>query len=405
MDDRDAIREFLPQTGWLADYIRLTDGVAACPRFRFFSAACVVGAAVNNKVWITRGTTGSLLPPLFPNPWVILLAPPGRGYKTSTINMAVNILKAACPEARVLSDRITPEAITQALSEPKTPKEMIRIGPRDATGLIKAPELSVFFGKQQYNASLISLITDLYDYRETWRSETIARGRDILRNVCISIIGGSTPAWLQSMLPHDAFTGGFMSRFILVEMPPTYYKRVAFPVEPDKKEWGELVNRLSMIGRIRGEMTWADEVARRRYRDMYESYVPTGDEQIDAYRERETEQILRIAMLIALTNDRMTVSVEDLNTANNLIRLLERETSPRIERLGTHPRMELVQRICDILRMHGELSEADLLRMVYRSLTYGEAQFYEALGILRKTGMITVNGRPGAWRFSLRERR
>ena len=167
----DAVATFLPQSGWLGDYLKFTENLEACPRFKFFASVCILGAAINNRVWLQRGGEG-LLPPLMPNLWVTLLAPPYRGHKTSTINMAVNCLVEAFCEVRILADKLTPEAIVHALASPITPTEVVRIGPRDATGLIKAPEMSVLFGKQQYNTGMVSLITDLYDYREEWKSET-----------------------------------------------------------------------------------------------------------------------------------------------------------------------------------------------------------------------------------------
>jgi hypothetical protein len=352
-----------------------------------------MGAAVNNKLSIQRGTTGTLFPKFFPNPWVILLAPPGRGYKTSTINMACNVLQRACPDVRILADKITPEAVVNALSAPKTPKDMIRIGPRDATGLIKAPELSVFFGKQQYNVSLVSLITDLYDYRPKWSSETIGRGKDELRNNCISILGGSTPQWLQQMLPQDSFTGGFMSRFIIVEMPAAYYQRKAFPVEPAESDWNTLTDGLTEIGHYEGDITWTDS-ARDIYQEIYEGYIPTGEPQLDAYKERESEQLLRMSMLLALSEGSTTIERSHFITSRALIKTLEIETNTRIERLSTHPRMALTQEIKDQLLLHGEMSESDLLKKVYRYLSLGEHQFYEALSILRRTKQLKFKGSP-----------
>lgn len=396
----DSIRPHLPKTGWLARYVELTDGLAACPRFRFFAAVSVLGAAINNKISLKRGTTGVLFPKFFPNPWILLLAPPGQGYKTSTISMVCNVLVKALPEARVISDKITPEAIVQALSSPKTEKEKIRIGPRDATGLIKASELSVFFGKQQYNTSLVSLITDLYDYREVWHSETIGRGKETLRNNCLSILGGSTPSWLQSMLPQDAFTGGFMSRFVIVEMPPSYYKRVAFPTEPPPEHWKEVIADLADIGHISGDMEWTPG-ALEAYKILYESYRPVGDPQLDAYRERESEHTLKLGMLLALSHKSLVLEAHHLKTAQNLIEALDSEVNVRIERLSTHPRMSLTQEVKDLLRFHGQLTEKELLSKTYRFLHLGEAQFYEAIGILKRTGQIIPTKHKDGWIFTL----
>ena len=400
-ESKDPISIHLPKDGWLGEYLEFTSGMEACTRFNFFSSCCVLGAAINNHAWIQRGDP-DLLPKLFPNLWTILLAPPGRGHKTSVINMAVNCLTAACGDVRILADKLTPEYLVKALSAPKTAKEIIRIGPRDATGLIKAPELSVFFGKQQYNTGLVSLVTDLYDYREKWTGGTIGRGGETLNNVCISVLGGSTPDWLQHMLPQDAFTGGFMSRFVIAEMPPTYFKKVTFPKLPDSIAWKELVEHLEKISRVEGEMKWGNG-SMDAYEEVYENTLPTGESQSDAYREREAEQILKTALLLAISVNRIEVLGKDIIQAKAIITTLQKETNPRIERLTTHPRMQLAQEIQDVLKMHGELSESALLKIVYRSLSQGEGQFYEAIRILKRTGILEYKGNPGNYSYSIKK--
>jgi hypothetical protein len=396
----DRLDEYIPESGWLYDYIHFTSTLEACTRFRFFSACVVLGAAVNNQVWISRGDP-NLLPKLFPNPWVLLLAPPGRGHKTSTINMAVNCLYQASPEVRLIADKLTPESLVKSLSIPST-KEIIRIGPRDATGLIKAPELSVFFGKQQYNTGLVSLITDLYDYREEWTSETIMRGKNILRNNCLSIIGGSTPAWLQRMLPEDAFTGGFMSRFIIVEMPPEYFKRKPFPKGVGDVEWSQLVQGLRKLCRTQGEFEWSKGSV-KAYEEFYCNLKPTGDPQRDAYQEREAEQVIKIAMLLALSEETLILKKKHMDGAAALLKCLLLETEPRIERLSTHPRMVLVQEIQDLLRARGGLTRRELLHHLYRGLSYGEQQFTEAMRVLSQAGVMDGKGEGGGMKYYLVE--
>jgi hypothetical protein len=382
----DAISEFLPIDGWLGDYLEFTNNLEACPRFRFFSAACIMGAAINNQVWLQRGDEG-LLSRLMPNLWVVLLAPPYRGHKTSTINMAVNCLIEAYEDVRILADKLTPEAIVHALSSPMSPKEMIRIGPRDATGLIKAPEMSVLFGKQQYNTGMVSLITDLYDYRSEWRSETIGRGKETLKNNCLSIIAGSTPKWLQSMIPQDAFTGGFMRRFVIVEMPQTFNKRIAEPSKPKGTAWESIVESFKKFKRIEGKMEWSAE-GKEYYKEYYEAFVPTNDEQYDAYMEAESEQALKLAMLLEINQYSIVLSKTSIQKARKILASILPETRSRIQSLTTHPRMHLIQEIKELFEQQPKITETEMLNRVYRSLSQGERQFYEALSIMKTSGMI-----------------
>jgi hypothetical protein len=406
MESIDPIKQYLPTKGWLADYVKFTDGMEACTRFDFFSACCVLGAAINNKAWVQRGDA-NLLPKLFPNIWVILLAPPGRGHKTSVINMACNCLIAARSDVRLLADKLTPEYLIKSLSAPATnTKEVIRIGPRDATGLIRAPELSDYFGRENYKQGLVPLITNLYDYREKFSVGTMGRGSEFLYNNCISILGGSTPKWFQNMLPQDAFSGGFMSRFVLVEMPNTYVKRVAEPEAPTDITWPDLIKTLRDISQIEGELKWGNK-GKQGWIEVYESSLPIGNDQLDAYREREAEQILKLAILIAISNYRDTIDYDDMMTAQRIIKELLKEVRPRIGQLTTHPNVQIVQELEDLLNLHGEMGDVEMLKHVYRSLSHGENQFKDALKLAIKVGKIQLikvskPGEPIEYKYKLK---
>ncbi len=230
----------------------------------------------------------------------------------------------------------------------------------------------------------------------------------MLKNNCISILGGSTPTWLQHMLPQDAFTGGFMSRFILVEMPISYFKRITHPKKPPGSSWKALVEHLRSFEEIKGKFKWTSS-GLKEYDICYTESQPTGNPQEDAYRERESEQILRISMLLSIDRGSLELGGVDVLRAKEIIYCLREETSPRIEHLSTHPRMQLVQEIQDLLKMHGKLSEPALIDMTYRSWSQGERQFYEAISVLKNSNRLRVEaeGKKGdgttCWVFSLKE--
>ncbi len=219
----------------------------------------------------------------------------------------------------------------------------------------------------------------------------------------MSIIGGSTPDWLQKMLPEDAFTGGFMSRFVIVEMPPTYFRRVAFPRQQSNYSWQDIVSGLNEFRRHEGEMEWSKN-AEKLYRDHYENLIPTGNVQQDAYQERETEQLLKLAMLLALSEHEMLIRKWHMKKARQILNLLMEETAPRIERLATHPRMQLVQEIQDCLRTYGKMTRKQLLKKMYRRLAYGETQFQEAFRVLLMAGVINQEGSAANPLYSLKSR-
>lgn len=397
----DPIEDVLPRDGLLGEYVRFTSGLEACARFRFFAISTMLGAVINNKIWVQRGEPG-LLDPLFPNPWVLLLAPPGRGHKTSTINMASNLMMQACPDVRILADKLTPESLVKALAAPASQGDVLRIGPSDATGLIKASEFSVFFGKQQYNQGLVTLITDLYDYRKEWSSETIMRGKFILKNNCLSIIGGSTPRWLQTMIPEDAFTGGFMSRFILVEMPGNYNRRVASPQNTSGVTWEELVSKLNTFYSMKFEMGW-EPGAYAYYEDYYEAIRPHEDDQMNAYLERRTEHTIRLAMQLALCEEKDKIHKSHINKAIQILDFLLPETEARISKITTNPRAEFIEKVRELLHVIGPMTKGQLMKKTMRMLQGGEGQFNETLRMLQIAGQVEVcGGTPQNPKYKLR---
>jgi hypothetical protein len=67
--------------------------------------------------------------------------------------------------------------------------------------------------------------------------------------------------------------------------------------------------------------------------------------------------------------------------------------------------MALTQEIKDLLSLHEELPEKELLGKVYRYLSLGEHQFYEALSLLKKTGQLIPRGSPQTgYIYSLKRR-
>lgn len=109
-------------------------------------------------------------------------------------------------------------------------------------------------------------------------------------------------------------------------------------------------------------------------------------------------------MLLALDRGSLDLTGEDILKVYGMMKLLREEINPRIERLTTHPRMQLVQEMLDLLKVHGALQESEMMNKLYRSLSMGERQFYEAISILRRTDRLKVEGSPGNFTYSLKKK-
>jgi hypothetical protein len=400
---KDAIIPHLPDKGLFKLYMDYTEGNELCPRFRFFSFAAAIGSIVKRKVWFQRSTY-NLFPTLYPNLWIILVAPQGRGHKSASLSIARKLVQRL-PESlqpRMLASKLTPEALVKSLAAQALSPEilktidatMISIVKKPAQALLYSSELGVLLGKEKYNQGMIALLTDLYDTPNEWQSETVMRGDQRLYDVCLSIMGASTPDWMQTMLPSDAFKGGFMSRLLLVGYPDDWHIRIADPAPPDERLGAELVERLTELSKWENQIHWTNS-CRDWFHDWYITLKDPEPGPKAAYLERKQDQLLRLAILVELSwGLKKELTRDAMETAFNLLAAIEPDTLRMVEYISVEPRMRVVQRVLELLEARGVVSEGDLLSEVWRYLT-NPREYDEVVNMLLKTKRVVMKIQEG----------
>lgn len=399
-NEKDKIVEVIPETGYFRYYYELTKYGEACPRFHIMTAATALGAVVQRKVSFQRSSP-DILPTLYPNMWVILVAPQGSGHKSSTIRVARELLNAL-PQTyrpRILAAKITPEALIKSLASQVVPSD-VRLPPGvsddflrlPATGLLYSSELGVLIGKEKYNVGFIPLLTELYDSPDEWYSETVMRGNQRLYNVCLSLLGASTPDWLQSMLPPDVFKGGFMSRLLLVTPPPDWNKKVPEPEVPPVDVRNKVLEEMEKIAQIKGLMRWSPE-SKRLFENWYygakEPKMLPGP--VVAYLERKQEHLIKLATLIQLTYtyDELILEERTFKQALDILNCVEEDVIPVIEYIATEPRMRGAQLILELLRKHKKIPEHKLVELCWRHLTHPR-EFQEFISMFIRANIVVA---------------
>lgn len=395
----DPLLGVYPDTPFFKLYFDLVKSGEACPRFHFFTAAATLGALVARRVFFQRGSSKTF-PTIYPNPWVILVAPQGAGHKSTALAVGRRIMEGLPDHLRpnILSAKITPEALVKSLASDKLEPEALPGGisssvtASQATGVLYSSELGVLIGREKYNTGLISLLTDLYDCPDVWSSSTIMRGDNRLYGVCLTVMGASTPEWLQTMLPQDAFKGGFMSRLLLITMPHTWDKRVPCPSPASDSIWDALLTEVARILEYRGRMQFSPE-AEIYFNDWYmefymrDRFVVPGA--VAAYLERRQDHLIRIATLLQLTKHpkRLLIEADTLHQAQAIFNSVDNDTSSIIEFIATEPGMRQAQIVLELLRHHGKLREDQLLKLAWRQLSYPK-QFPDIMAMLAKARVV-----------------
>lgn len=239
---------------------------------------------------------------LSPNMFVMLLGDSGLG-KGFPIWLAKELVESL-DVTRTISGRNSIEAVVQQLgtitSRPGKPPIP------DSRGFLISGEFRNFI-IQSPNA--LTILTELYDthYNKKWKNTLKTAGIDSLKNVCLTMLGASSPAHYKEAISDADVEGGYAARTLHIyetEMgninPLTSPLKIPFNLE-------KLLPHLREIANIKGEFTYGvgatdyfDEwYIALRQRQQKERRVGIKDE--SGLEQRIHNHVDKVAMCLSLS--------------------------------------------------------------------------------------------------------
>lgn len=270
-------------------------------------------------MWSRPSTAGNV----YPNLYVLLIAPPGVG-KSVPLSKAEMMLRAI-PTLKVAPSSLTTASLIDSVNAAHN-RYLPPPGPMEYNSLqVVSSELGVFL--PAYDAAFMNTLTKLYDgefYEERRRTGKTNHVR--IESPQLSILGGSTPSYLNSFLPDGAWDQGFTSRTILV-----YHGQASTPVlfgeeiKGNEQIWADLVHDLTAIANLGGQMVWEKEAQNAIQRWIDDGYKPKPTHaKLNHYLPRRPIHLIKLSMIAAVA-DSNTLTVRKDHFYNALSWLLEVE--------------------------------------------------------------------------------
>lgn len=312
----DKLRSLLPKGGWFEWYDEYTRYNEAPLSYHIFSSLCILGASLGRRVYLDMGHFK-----IWPNYCAILIGPTGRVKKTTAADIARDFIHrhSLCP---IMADEPTPQALVSALK---------------ASGhhFFYAPEMSVFFGKEQFKQGLVPKILRMLDSPAVFEVDTITRGKETVTDLAITLLGCTTPSLLTTSMPTEVTSSGFMNRFVLVVERDT--PRI-FPRPWKGLGEGKLDETVKRLKAYSGIMDFAPGVEQGWWTDWYNARKKMirlmADDIMVEILERVPGHLLRTAILIHLVQcDNFLICEKCLSDAAAIIEHVERSTPSMIQSL------------------------------------------------------------------------
>lgn len=277
---------------------------------------------MSRKVWVH--TMGS---DFFPNLFIFLIGAPASG-KTVPINVVREDIWRQLQDGYYLAPKsITSAALSDTLAESKVrvlrPAAVPPFVEFNSLAIF-SPELGTFISS--YDNDLMQRLTDLYD-NEAY--EERRRGKDlnlVIPKAQLNMLGGTTPSFLNQLLPTGAWDQGFISRVIMVFSGDQQIKPLFDTPVTEQAMRDDLVTDLKNIGSLYGKMEWEPEAAKAMQDWHMAGGPPTPDHiRLLHYVGRRTGHMLKLCMVASISrSNELIIRKEDFASA--LTWLVEAET-------------------------------------------------------------------------------
>jgi len=278
--------------------------------FHYFIGYSIISTAVSNKVYFPWGDKR-----IYPNLWIVLLAPSSQFRKSWSIGIGEKILAAALDNF-AYPNEFSHESLLQNLqSQP--------------CGIYIHKEFSSLLEllNKDYMHGCKGVLAELYDCPHVYKRKT--NSSDItIENPCIGMLSATNITWFLDAIREQDFKGGFLARTLFIPVQKKE-KTLSWPPLADSRKSEVLSEKLKEISELERMAIFSNDVM-NIYDDWYkrfEKHILSRDDLIQANLSRLMMYVLKISVLEQIsvdTNpiDALNVNIDSMNRAINIINWL-----------------------------------------------------------------------------------
>lgn len=339
---------------WLPAYLEYACVTEAPKLMHFWAGVSAISSCLRRKVWIDQRRFQWT-----PNFFIIFVAPPGVVSKSTTADIAMELVKQV-PGIHFGPDVITWPALVGAFVDVAESfqynEEWVPMSPLT----LVASELGNLINPQ--DRDMINLYINLWDGRKSLEKKTKGNGNDMVEAPWVNMLGCTTPHWIADNMPSATVGGGFTSRCVFVYAEKKE-KLVAYVDEQvnhkDDKHREALIADLEHISvNLVGPYVITEDAriwGRAWYEQIWTTRPPhLNDEQLDGYIARKQTHLHKLAMVLAASRtDNRAIEAVDLAVADRMLGETEVSLPKVFARIGRSEDSMQTDRLLTYIKRRG----------------------------------------------------
>lgn len=383
---------------WLDAYVGYAGFSEAPRRMHYWSGVAAVAGALRRHVWIDMGYFR-----WFPNFYIILVAPPGVVSKSTTANIAMQLLRRV-PGIHFGPEAVTWQALVGAFENSTETFEIDSVHYIQSAMTIESAEFGNLIDPS--NREQIDFLVSLWDSKlGSFQKVTKGSGANNVENPFINLIACTTPAWIAGNFPEYVIGGGFTSRCLFVYADEKE-KYIAYPSLHMPAEMAEIQQALVQdLERIATQLVGPyalDKSAVEWGEFWYTTHWQNKPDELDddrfsGYLARKQTHIHKAAMCVAASqHDDLIITREDLETANQAVSELEKDMVKVFARIGRTQTSVQAERFIRFVQKRGRVSYAAAYQFIHTAFPSAR-NFEDIVAGARNAGYIQVVNTPGGF--------
>lgn len=261
--------------------------------------------------------------------------------------------------------------------------------------LISNGEFLDFIG--QGNMDFLTALTNLWDNLDVYEHPKLHGKSVFIHKPTVNILGGATVKGLGLAIPAEALGTGILSRLLLIHSEPTTTK-ITFPEELEENAGDQIVETLMKIRKeAKGKIGRSKEASEFLDR-MYKQYPGIEDGRFADYSARRFTHLLKLTMLITISEGRMVIDKMDALKANTILNAAESRMPKAFGEFGKSKFSDVSNTILEVLtRATKPVSHSELWKIVAKDMSDVKdlGTLMRNLTTSERVQVITLKGKQG----------
>lgn len=257
-------------------------------------------------------------------------------------------------------------------------------------------ELGSLLRSNKNTKDVIQFLLETYDCNDNYEYATKTQGKDRIRRVCLNLLAGTTPDFMQATFDDGLLNQGYASRSFFIYaaknrksvffIPQLTQEQISYRDEITKYVKG----LLSLYGEIR-----IDPSTETFLQDWWAAYEPdttkraSQSRKLDAYYARKNIHVMKVAMALHFGESyEMHIPLETFKMAIDILHEEEKTMHKALLMEADNPLATATEQIIAYLRVAGRKTFNELLVEFWNKVRKTELE--EVLNFLQSTGQVVA---------------